>query len=327
MKRFHSGVVIGKFYPPHRGHHQLINTAMAQCEHVSVLVCWKYEQTVPISVRMECLAEEHPEATIIPVYDSLADDDTLGWAGYTVQLLGGAPDAVFTSEDYGDPYAHAMGSRHVMVDRQRVQVPCSGTMVRNNPVEHLSYLAPRMRAFYVKRICVLGAESTGTTTMAMALADHYHTTWVPEYGREYSEIKMAKDYTGEWESEEFVHIALEQSRREDEAARIANRVLICDTDPFATTLWHLRYLGRRNPEVEEIACARYYSSYLLTGDEIPFVQDGFRDGEQIRHAMHQQFVAELTASKRRWILLCGSHRDRLAQAVSLIDVILAPKNP
>lgn len=327
MKRFRTGVAIGKFYPPHRGHHHVINTAMSQCERVSVLVCWKPEHTVPISVRMECLREEHPGAAIIAVEDHLSDDDTLGWAAHTVAILGSAPDAVFTSEDYGDPYARAMGSTHVMVDRQRAAVPCSGTLVRANPLEHLAFLAPRMRAYFVKRICVLGAESTGTTTMAMALAEHYQTTWVPEYGREYSEIKMGDNYTGEWESEEFVHIAWEQARREDEAARTANRVLICDTDPFATTLWHLRYTGRRSPEVEDIARDRHYDLYLLTGDEIPFVQDGLRDGEQIRHWMHQQFVDELTASGRRWALLRGSHPARLAHAVTLIDDILHTRTP
>ena len=213
-----------------------------------------------------------------------------------------------------------------MVDRQRLQVPCSGTLVRTNPLEHLAFLAPRMRAYYVKRICVLGAESTGTTTMAQALAEHYHTVWVPEYGREYSEIKMAKDYTGEWTSDEFVHIAQEQARREDEAARIVNGVLICDTDPFDTTLWHLRYTGRRNAEVEDIARARHYDLYLLTGDEIPFIQDGLRDGEHIRHTMHQQFIEELTATERHWELLCGSHPERLARAITLIDYLLHPNN-
>jgi NadR type nicotinamide-nucleotide adenylyltransferase len=322
MKQFNTGVVVGKFYPPHRGHHFLIDTAIAHCNHVSVMVCHKPEQSVPINVRLEALREEHPEADVIPVEDTLADDDTLGWAAYTVELLGGAPDVVFTSEDYGDPYARAMGSKHILVDRMRVEVPCSGTMLRNNPLENLQYLSPRMRAYYIKRICVVGAESTGTTTMAMALAEYYHTNWVPEYGREYSEIKMDADYNGEWTSEEFVAIAREQSRREDIAARTANRVLICDTDPFATTLWHMRYMGNRSQEVADIADNRHYGLYLLTGDEIPFVQDGLRDGEDIRHEMHQQFIEELTTTGRRWEMLNGSHEERLRKAIKLVDGIL-----
>src|SRR5581483_9617149 len=49
------------------------------------------------------------------------------------------------------------------------------------------FLEPPVRAYYARRICLIGAESTGKTTLARALAEHYQTVWVPEYGREYSE--------------------------------------------------------------------------------------------------------------------------------------------
>ncbi len=322
MSRFRTGVVIGKFYPPHQGHHYLINTALARCDRVAVLVCWKPEQTVPIDVRVACLREEHPTAEIIAVADRLADDDTPGWAAETIRILGYAPEAVFTSEAYGDPYAAAMGSVHVSVDPGRMTVPCSGTLVRSRPLAHLDCLAPAMRAYYVPRVCVLGAESTGTTTLARALAAHYATAWVPEYGREYCAEKWRQGYDDAWTTEEFVHIAAEQSRREDAAARGANRVLICDTDAFATGLWHERYLGVVSPAVAAIAAPRRYALTLLTGDEIPFVQDGLRDGEQIRHAMHDRFVEMLTASGRRWALLRGPHAARLARAIALIDALV-----
>ncbi|HEY3417639.1 MAG TPA: AAA family ATPase [Armatimonadota bacterium] len=322
MKPFRTGVTIGKFCPPHKGHHHLIATAAAQCDHLAVLVCWKPEQAVPIDVRLACIREMHPDVEVIAVDDTLADDDTPGWAAYTIRVLGYVPDVTFTSEDYGDGYARAMGSAHVLVDRQRIAVPCSATMIRANPLEQLEWLSPCMRAYYVRRICVLGAESTGTTTLAQALAAYYHTTWVPEYGREYSEEKWEHGYTDVWTTEEFIDIAQEQCRREDEAARSANKVLICDTDAFATGIWHRRYMDRRSPEVEAIANQRRYGLYLLTGDEIPFEQDGLRDGEHLRQWMHQVFVEELTATGRPWLLLTGSPEERLAAAVTAIDAII-----
>ena len=164
MKPYRTGVVIGKFYPPHQGHHYLINTASSQCDLLHVLVCWKPEQTVPIDARIASIHEVHPEVNVMAVKDILDDDDTPGWAKYTVQLLGEATDVVFTSEDYGEGYARAMGSKHVMVDRHRETYPCSGTMIRTSPLEHLDRVAPIIRAFYVKRICIVGAESTGKTT-------------------------------------------------------------------------------------------------------------------------------------------------------------------
>lgn len=323
MKRFRTGVVVGKFYPPHRGHHFLIETASAQCEQLFVLACWKPEQTIPIATRVACLRETHPEVTVMAVEDILADDDTPGWAAYTVQLLGAAPEAVFTSEDYGPGYARAMGATHVMVDRQRLVHPCSGTMVRNDPLAHLDWVAPRMREFYVKRVCIVGAESTGKTTLAQKLAEHYQTNWVAEYGREYCAEKWPDgDMTADWKTEEFVKIATEQARREDQSSRSANKVLICDTDPFATAIWHERYLGYRSAEVESIANNRHYELYILAGVEIPFVQDGSRDGEHIRQWMHERFVEALTASQRPWVLVTGNLDMRIAQAVRLIDDIL-----
>ena len=216
-----------------------------------------------------------------------------------------------------------MGAKHVMVDRHRTKFPCSGTLVRSNPLENLDWLAPCVRAFYVKRVCIVGAESTGKTTLAQKLAEHYRTDWVPEYGREYCVEKWKHGYTDTWTTEEFVTIAREQARIEDEAARTANKVLICDTDPFATSIWHVRYMNQPSAAVAAIASRRKYDLYLLTGDEIPFEQDGLRDGEHIRHWMHERFVEELTTSKRPWTLLTGSFDDRLARAVHLIDDILA----
>src|SRR5881227_1635745 len=70
---------------------------------------------------------------------------------------------------------------------------------------------------------------------------------------------------------EFVHIAREQCRREDEAARQANRLLFCDTDAFATTLWHERYVGRPSPAVAAIAAGCHPDLYMLTDVDIPFV--------------------------------------------------------
>lgn len=322
MKRFRTGVVIGKFFPPHKGHHYLINQASAQCAHLSVLVCWKSEQDISIDIRLGCLHEIHPDAEIIAVNDDLPDYDSAAWAYRTIQVLGYSPDAVFTSEDYGDSYAALMGSIHVMVDRERAIVPCSGTMIRQSPLDYLECLSPFMRAHYVKRVCVVGAESTGTTTLAKFLADHYHTAWVPEYGREYCIQKWKDGYTDEWTSDEFTHIAEEQSNREDTAARIANRVVFGDTDAFATSIWHRRYLETRNLEVESLAAKRHYDLYLLTGDEIPFEQDGYRDGESIRHWMHQEFIRELDSSGRSWALISGNHQMRMAKSIRLVDGIL-----
>jgi NadR type nicotinamide-nucleotide adenylyltransferase len=165
-------VVIGKFYPPHAGHHHLINTALANADHVTVFVCDAKGQSIPAKLRAAWLKEAHPTAHIRVIKDIGKDDDSPAWAAYTIQLLGYVPDLAFTSEDYGKPWCEAMRCEHYLVDKKRIKYPVSGTKVRGNPYAYWNYLSPPVRAYFAKRVCVLGAESTGTTTLSRALAKH-----------------------------------------------------------------------------------------------------------------------------------------------------------
>jgi HTH-type transcriptional regulator, transcriptional repressor of NAD biosynthesis genes len=315
--KFRTGVVIGKFYPPHKGHHYLIDTALSQAEKVAVILCHKKEHSIPGELRGSWIREIHPSVDVRVIDDIYSDDDSQEWARLTIEWLGEVPDAVFTSEDYGDRYASLMGSTHIKVDQARRQVPCSGTAIRNDPFSNWQYLEPCVRVWFAKRLCVLGAESTGTTTLSMALAKALQTCWVPEYGRDYSKQKQDRGDTI-WTSTEFTEIAREQCRREDIAAAKANKILICDTNAFATKLWHRRYMGSDSPEVSAIAAPRRYDLYLLTGDEIPFHQDGLRDGEHIRHQMHQWFIEELSLQATPWKIIRGSEQERLESALKEI---------
>ena len=177
----------------------------------------------------------------------------------------------------------------------------------------------------IKRVAIVGAESTGKTTLAQKLAQHFHTVWVPEYGREYTEVKVGRDavFGYQWKTEEFVHIARRQIELEDELAGQANRVLICDTDALATAIWHERYMASRSSEVEEMAAGRGYDLYLLTALDIPFVQDGIRDGEHLREWMTERFRQELETRQFRWLLLQGSYAERFRTAVTAIDKVIS----
>ena len=134
----------------------------------------------------------------------------------------------------------------------------------------------------IKRVAIVGAESTGKTTLAQQLAEHFGTVWVPEYGREYTEVSVGREafFDYKWRNDEFVLIAQKQIELEDQLAKTANRVLICDTDVLATCIWQERYMGAWSPEVEKIAKQRTHDLYLLTDCDIPFAQDGLRDGSR-----------------------------------------------
>ena len=319
------GFIVGKFYPPHRGHKHLIDTARQQVDRLIVMTAHHPSQSIPGELRRAWLEEIHPDCEIHLVPDEL-EDDSQQWAEFTVRYLGRAPDVVFTSEDYGSEYARLMGARHVMVDHARAVVPVSGTLIRSAPLKHSNFLEPCVRVYFVCRVVLIGAESTGKTTLAQKLAERFETTCVPEYGREHWEKKVAglsmNDPLPSWSHDEFVHIAAEQQARENRLAREANRVLICDTNAFATGTWHERYYHYRDARVDAIGAADKVDLYLLTAPDVAFVQDGFRDGEKIRDWMHVAFRMQLASGSTPWQLIAGSYDERFEAAEAAVEVLM-----
>lgn len=317
------GLVIGKFLPPHLGHSYLIEQALKGCDQLTILVCDRPEYEIPAETRRNWLAELHPQADIRVITDRLDDDDSKGWAEHTRVFLGYAPDKVFTSEDYGDAYAKHLGAVHIPVDKRRCTIPVSGTAVRDDPWHNWQYLSRLVRAYFAKRICILGAESTGTTTLARALAERLDTVWVPEYGRDYTIRNKRRLEREGWKTDDFIRIAKRQNELEDQAARRANKVLICDTDSFATSIWHERYMGGRSWQVEMEAAGRKYDLYLLTDVNIPLEQDGTRDGdEHVREWMHQRFMDKLRFWGKPFVIISGTPEERLEQAAGILERLL-----
>ena len=170
-----------------------------------------------------------------------------------------------------------------------------------------------------RRVCLLGAESTGKTTLAAALASEYETLWNPEYGRVYTEV--GRERGAPWESWEFTHIARVHCWYEDFLATVAPRVLFCDTDAFTTAVFHEAYLGSAASGFEELADRRY-DLYLVCGLDVPFTHDGVRDLEQQRQWMQDCLLTHAGESGSPWLLLEGPIEVRLAAARKAVDTLL-----
>ncbi|MFC6020192.1 AAA family ATPase [Plantactinospora solaniradicis] len=338
--RFGHGLVVGKFYPPHAGHHALIAAAARRCAAVTVVVAPSRRESIPLGSRLDWLRETHaadPHVRFVGRYDDHPVDyaDPAAWEAHCAvfrEAVGGIRvDAVFSSEAYGAELARRFDAVNVLVDPDRAAVPVSGSAVRADPVAHWELLGPPVRAWFVRRVVVVGAESTGTTTIAEALAGHYRTAWVPEYGRELTADKLARlrqvkpeatVFDVEWDRADFLSVVREQRAAEDAAARRSGPLLFCDTDARATAVWEERYLGSASPQVR--AAARRPDLYLLTDHRgVPFHDDGLRDGEHLREWMTGRFREVLADSGVPVIELTGPHPERLRAAVRACDALLA----
>ncbi|MCC7599364.1 AAA family ATPase [Janthinobacterium sp. FW305-129] len=341
MSRYKRGLVVGKFCPLHLGHELLIQRATDGCEELLVVSYTRPEFPGLEPARREAwLRARFPQAHIVVLDDArLAalcaargvparllphnDDDGelhrhfMGWLCWTV--LGLPVDAVFTSEDYGPGFArvlerhYAVGAvAHVSVDQARSLVPVSGTLVRQDPQAHGAFLSPVVRADFVTRVCVLGGESSGKTTLAQALAAHFDTSWVAEYGRE-----LWESQDGILRYDDLLRIGREQLRREAQAAMAARRWLFCDTSPMTTYFYCVEMFGRAEQELAQLAEHRY-DLVLLCAPDFPFIQDGTRRDGEFRARQHAWYQAELARRGIAFIDVSGAVDDRVRQVAKVL---------
>ena len=166
----------------------------------------------------------------------------------------------------------------------------------------------------VQRIAILGAESSGKSTLSETLARHYGTLWVPEYLREFvdthARVPFEQDQYG---------IACIQRAREDEAARRAQRFLFCDTTPLMTALYSRVYWGRVDPQLARLDARHDYAHTLVTAPDTPWEPDGLqRESEAVRQQVHRMLIESLAARGIGHVLLQGSLTERLQQVAALL---------
>jgi NadR type nicotinamide-nucleotide adenylyltransferase len=339
-KHFQRGLVVGKFSPLHRGHELVINRAFEECDEVILISYSKPElPNCDAEVREKWLAELFPTAERIVVTDEklrgwkksendpveIPHNDADGmihrrFCGYLCKnIFGKTVDAVFTSENYGDGFAEELTRyfghevRHVIVDLQRNQIPISGTLLRKDFYKNRHWLSSKVYSSFVKRVCLLGGESTGKSTLTETLAKHFDTVFVAEYGRELWENK-----NGLLNFEDMFQIAKNQVEREEQAAHNANEFLFCDTSPLTTLFYSQHLFGKADSALEQMS-GRNYDFAILCAPDFPFVQDGTRQVETFRELQHQWYLRELAVRQIPYLLAAGSIQNRVAQIQKFIQ--------
>lgn len=173
------------------------------------------------------------------------------------------------------------------------------------------------------RIAIFGPESTGKTTLAKQLADHYKTVWVPEYARDYLQKKWDKNQSV-CDIDDMLPIAYGQTKLENDSALIANKYLFCDTNLMVTKVFSEMYYDFCDTLLDKAARAHQYDLFFLTDIDVPWEKDDIRDSPEGRESVFSVFKQSLIDHKKPFITLSGDKETRLNTAISILnDLALA----
>ena len=173
----------------------------------------------------------------------------------------------------------------------------------------------------MKRVVLIGSESTGKTTLARRLAEHYQVEWVPEFVRDYADRKQ-----GPLTFDDHVPIAHGQMALEDEyRSRAAERhapLLLQDTDLLSTGVYCAHYYGTCPAWITEAAHARRPDLYLFLDIDFPWTPDPQRDRGHMREEMQALFRQAVEKSGVPFTVISGDNEQRFASTRKAIDDLL-----
>jgi len=202
----------------------------------------------------------------------------------------------------------------------------------------------------LKKIVIIGPESTGKSTLCEQLAAHYHTGWVPEYAREY-----LMTHGTAYQYEDLLTIAKGQLALEDTyTARLSqtassasqppaspdqtgtprdphsksdiqhSALLFIDTDMYVMKVWSEFVFGKCDPWILEQIIRRKYDGYLLCQTDLPWTADELREypdpvtREKLFHIYKDCLINQDTP----WSEISGHAGQRLEGAIRVVDKLL-----
>jgi len=278
-----------------------------------------YPQLENIVVRQDPIGDVREFGDKFP-YDDIVDKDNPIFAPtYAADLSFLDPfDYVFSSEEYGEPFAKALGAQHVVVDIAREMLPISGTMIRENLYDHRGWVDPVVYRDLIKKIVFVGTESTGKSTLAKALADELGTRWTHEFGRELWE---AQNLQGSFA--DMLKIATNQYKREQAAILHSRDFLFCDTNAFTTLQWSIMAHGTADERlIDLVRKTKDEYTWFLCSNDFGWVQDGTRElvGQKSKDFQMQNLDA-LARWDINYHVLDGSVEHRKEQVIQHLERI------
>jgi len=175
----------------------------------------------------------------------------------------------------------------------------------------------------LKKIVVIGPESTGKSVLCEKLALHYHTIWCPEYAREYL-IMLGREYN----YDDLLFIAQKQQELAEkytaDAAEKKYNSIFFDTDMHVMKVWSEVVYGKCHPWILEQAAAQDCDLYLLCKPDIPWIDDGLREYPdlKVRKDLYKIYQEVLSQQTKPWIEIGGNYEHRFQNAIVAVDALL-----
>lgn len=170
----------------------------------------------------------------------------------------------------------------------------------------------------VKRIVLIGPESTGKTELSKKLAERFNTCYVPEYAREYIE-SLNRDYT----YEDVEHIAKMQVQLESEFCQKEDEILFFDTYLIITKIWFKVVFNKvpdwLNSKIEE----SNIDLYLLCNTDLPWISDPVREnGGEMREKLFEIYKKEIEELGAEYYVISGTGEQRTQNAIEKVNEFL-----
>lgn len=292
------GLVLGKFMPLHSGHLALIEFGLSKCDHLTILLCHYAAEPVPGLQRLgwlnKCFTNDHRIRITAFEYNPLLLPDSSEpkpeyarlWAEKIRELVSDI-DVFFSSEKYGINVAAYLKIEHGLFDEERHLFPVSASAIRQKPFTYWNFMPKTVQPYFIKKVALLGSESTGKSTLAKRLATHYQTLFVPEMAR------AVVDHSDSCTFEQLTQIAILQAQTIIAKTGNANKLFFCDTD-VTITKSYAKFLFHKELVVPEwIEKVNSCDLYLFLETDCPYVQDGTRLEETERNRLNEAHKKEL----------------------------------
>ncbi len=334
--KYKIGFCGGSFDPLHVGHVDMILQGASMCDRFYVALSYsRTRDHIPMEYRYRWLRNTFrhlPNVTILLLEDTAGDKESYSEADWergrdeVLSKIGAPVDVVLAGEDYVES-----GRFEALYHCPVIYIPRNGissTLIRQNPLAHWNWIAPAARPYFVKRVLIVGSESTGKSTLAKNLSIVYEAGLLEEVGRDVCDEAGCEDTMV---PEDFTTIMIRHKDEELKALRTSRRLLFEDTDVL-TTLWYSGYLLASEDEkkklkdlAEAIFAVNRFDLVLFLEPTVPFVQDGTRN-ESIaaeREACSQSLKQVFLSHGVNLHCLSGDYTSRFLEARKWINETFA----